>query len=245
MKERHSSCLLRLSDLGPCCRRPSLPQWGWLRPRGRRLDFLPIVQTKRKPGNPDVHVLSQDHKRCYWKAGLHHPQRDSEQSSLEGQALCPTQTLCWFSVDFQLDLIAKSEPLNRFTLSDAAEIPWESSSFFRSRAACALRLVLVINHLFLTLSARPWYAHSSGSKANKPCWKPMHSLHLFQLLVCSSVMNGVCMLFNHLSSRSLSPLLLVILIYCYHATHQKYFYFLTSTCVCSQEQLLMSVVSAC
>lgn len=58
-------------------------------------------------------------------------------------------------------------------------------------------------------------------------------------------MNGVCTLFNHLCSRSWSPLLLVILIYCYHATHWKYFYFLTSTYACSQEQLLTSIVSAC
>lgn len=60
--------------------------------------------------------------------------------------------------------------LSWLRLLDAAEIPWESSNFFRSTATCALRHTLDINRLFLTLSIRLCQTHGSRFKANKTHW---------------------------------------------------------------------------
>lgn len=174
---------MRLSDPGPCCRRPSLPWWttsgaSWgqgeegsiafllYKRRGSRdiLMFMSSLRTtKGATARLDFTILSVPVSKVHWRTSI---------VSFSNTLL----VLYWLPV--KISLLVK---LNWRRLSAAAEIPWESSYFFfRSRAACALRLVLDINHLFLTLFARLWYAHSSGSKANKPYWKPKWSLHPFQ-----------------------------------------------------------------
>lgn len=69
-----------------------------------------------------------------------------------GQVSCPSQNVAGSPLTSS-DLLLLN--LNQLMLSAAAKIPWKSSYFFfRSRAACALRLVLGISNYFLTLPAR-------------------------------------------------------------------------------------------
>lgn len=243
---------MRQSDLRQCCRRLSLPQrmasetsWGqraedsiaflFYRERGSR-DILIFIfslrTTKGASARLDITTLSVPVSKVH----------------------CKTHVLfflnTWLVLSCcQLNLtVAKSEsifafrccwnPLTVFLLLQKKEV---EISFI-----CVLRLILDTNNLVCLLCPQgsetvttPDPRQTSLAEIQSEALTPS------RLFVCCGVVSGVCTLFNHLSSRSLSPLLLAILIYSYYATQQKYFYFPTSTCVCSQEQLPLSILSAC
>lgn len=111
--------------------------------------------------------------KVHFQGWTHHSQHKNECWRM---STVPFSFCCSLSTTSHIPLLKMSW----LRLLDAAEIPWESSNFFSSTAACSLRHSLDINRLFLTLSTRLCWAHSSRFKANKPHWKPKQSLHLFQ-----------------------------------------------------------------